>query len=103
MIIPKDRRPITPGQVLREDFIEPLGITQGRVADALDVDRSTVNEIINARRDITPEMAVRLGHVFGTSPEHWMRLQLAVNLFDATHSPAQAEVDRLPVLVASVA
>jgi addiction module HigA family antidote len=100
MNTPKGRRPITPGQVLREDFVEPLGLSQGKVADALDVDRSTVNEILNDKRAITPEMAVRIGHVFSTTPEYWMRLQLAVNLFDALHSPALAEVERLPVLVA---
>jgi addiction module HigA family antidote len=99
MNIPAARRPITPGQVLREDFIEPLGLSQGKVADALDVDRSTVNEILNDRRSMTPEMAVRIGHVFATSAEYWMRLQLAVDLFDAMHSPALAEVARLPVLV----
>ena len=103
MMIPKARRPITPGQVLREDFIEPLGLTQGKLADALDVDRSTINEILNERRSITPEMALRLGHAFRTSPGYWMNLQLAVSLYDAEHSPAKAEVERLPILVSLVA
>jgi addiction module HigA family antidote len=102
MMIPKARRPITPGQVLREDFIEPLELTQGKLADALDVDRSTINEILNERRSITPEMALRLGHALGTSPGYWMNLQLAVSLYDAEHSPAKAEVERLPILVSLV-
>jgi addiction module HigA family antidote len=98
MIIPKGRRPITPGQVLREDFIEPLELTQGTVANALDVDRTTINELLNDKRTVTPEMALRLGHWTRTSPEYWMRLQLAVNLYDAINSPALAEIERLPVL-----
>jgi plasmid maintenance system antidote protein VapI len=60
---------------------------------------STINEILNERRSITPEMALRLGHALGTSPGYWMNLQLAVSLYDAEHSPAKAEVERLPILV----
>ena len=100
MMIPKARRPITPGQVLREDFIDRLEITQGKFADALDVDRSTINEILNDNRAITPEMSLRLGHALRTSPGYWINLQLAVALYDAEHSPAKTEVERLPILVA---
>jgi addiction module HigA family antidote len=100
MMIPKARRPITPGQVLREDFIDQLEITQGAFAAALDVDRSTISEILNEKRSITPEMALRLGHALGTSAGYWMNLQLAVALYDAEHSPAKAEIQRLPILVA---
>jgi addiction module HigA family antidote len=92
MHIPKSRRPITPGDVLREDFVEPLGLTQGRVAKALGVDRTTINEIINGKRSITPDMALRLGHATRTTPEYWLRLQLAVDLFDALNSPARAAI-----------
>ncbi len=92
MPIPKSRRPITPGEVLREDFVEPLGLTQGRVAKALGVDRTTVNEIINGKRSITPEMALRLSHATRTTAEYWLRLQLAVDLFDALNSPARAVI-----------
>jgi len=101
MMVPKNRRPITPGKVLRDDFVEPLKLTQGKVAEALDVDRTTINEIMNDRRSITPEMALRLGHSTETSPEYWMRLQLAVDLYDAIHSPVKDEIERLPLLVAS--
>jgi antitoxin HigA-1 len=97
MTIPRNRRPITPGEVLREDFIEPLKLTQGELAEALDVDRTTINEIVNNRRSITPEMALRLGHAFNTSPEYWLNLQLAVDLYEAQHSKLVAEVERLRV------
>jgi addiction module HigA family antidote len=100
MLIPKSRRPITPGAVLREDFVEPLGLTQGAFAEALQVDRTSINELLNGKRAITPDMALRIGHATRTSPEYWMRLQLSVDLFDAEHSASRTEIDRLPVLVA---
>jgi addiction module HigA family antidote len=84
--------------VLREDFVDPLELAQGQVAELLDVDRKTINELMNDKRTVTPEMAIRLGHWTRTSPEYWMRLQLAVNLCDAMHSPILAEVERLPVI-----
>ena len=99
MTTPNNRRPITPGEVLREDFIEPLNLTQGQLADALDVDRTSINELINGRRCLTPEMAVRLGHALSTTPEYWLKLQTAVDLYDAVHSPIASEVQRLQVLV----
>jgi antitoxin HigA-1 len=99
MTTPRNRRPITPGEVLKEDFLETLGLTQGALAAALDVDRSTINEILNGRRAITPAMAVRLGHAFSTSPEYWLNLQSSVDLFDALHSPIAAKVEQLRVLV----
>lgn len=97
--IPKNRRPIAPGEVLREDFVEPLNLTQDALAKALGVHRTTVNELLNSRRAVTPDMALRLGHAFRTSPAYWLGLQAAVDLFDAEHSEAKAEVERLPVLV----
>jgi addiction module HigA family antidote len=94
LLIPEKRRPITPGEVLREDFIEPLGLTQGAVASALDVDRTTVNELLNNKRNVTPEMAFRLAYVFGTTPIYWMHLQLAVDLFDTLHSKVAEEAGK---------
>ncbi len=98
-MIPTKRRPITPGEVLREDYIEPLGLTQGRLAEALDVDRTTVNEIVNGKRSITPDMAVRLSHAFRTTPTYWLNLQMGVDLYDALRSSANKKVSRLPILV----
>jgi addiction module HigA family antidote len=86
--------------VLRDDFIDELDMTQGDFAKALGVDRSTISEIINGKRAVTPEMAVRLGHALGTSAAYWMNLQLAVWLYDAEHSPIKAELERFPVLIA---
>jgi addiction module HigA family antidote len=97
--VPRNRRPISPGEVLREDFLETLGLTQGALAKALGVDRTSINELVNGRRAVTPEMALRLAHAFSTTPEYWLNLQSAVDLFDALHSPVVDEVKRLEVLV----
>ena len=99
MTTPTKRRPITPGDVLREDFIEPLNLTQGELADALGVNRTSINELINGRRSVTPEMALRLGHAFSTTAEYWLNLQTAVDLYDAVHSPIARAIQRLEVLV----
>lgn len=93
------RRPITPGAVLREDFLEPLKLTQGKAAEALGVDRTGLNELLNGRRNVTTEMALRLSHAFGTSPQYWINLQVAVDLFDAQQSEVAEEINLQPVLV----
>jgi addiction module HigA family antidote len=98
MSIPKNRRPVTPGQALREDYVEPLGLKQDDLASALGVHRTTVNEVLNDKRAVTPEMALRLAHAFNTSPEYWLNLQKAVDLYDALNSPACREIEKLPVL-----
>ena len=99
MLVPKNRRPITPGAVLREDFLEPLGLTQGGAAAALGIDRTSLNELLNGRRNVTTEMALRLGHAFGTSPQYWINLQIALDLYDAQQSEVATEIKRQPILV----
>jgi addiction module HigA family antidote len=99
VLIPTNRRPITPGAVLREDFLEPLQLTQGKAAEALGIDRTSLNELLNGRRNVTTEMALRLAHAFGTSPQYWLNLQLAVDIFDVQQSELADEIDRQPILV----
>lgn len=99
MLVPTNRRPITPGAVLREDFLEPLNLTQGKAAEALGIDRTSLNELLNGRRNITTEMALRLSHAFRTSPQYWINLQVAVDLFDAQQSEVAKEINLQPVLV----
>jgi antitoxin HigA-1 len=99
ILVPTNRRPITPGAVVREDFLEPLNLTQGKAADALGIDRTSLNELINGRRNVTTEMALRLGHAFGTSAQYWLNLQTAVDLFDAQQSEVAAQIERQPILV----
>jgi addiction module HigA family antidote len=97
--IPANRRPITPGEVLREDFLQELNITQGELASALGVDRTSVNELLNGRRRVTSDMALRLGHAFSNSPQYWLNLQLALDLYHAARSPVREEIEHLRVLV----
>jgi addiction module HigA family antidote len=81
--IPSDRPPTHPGIMLREEFLDPLGITQRELADAICIPYQRVNEIVNEKRGITPSTALRLAKFFGNSPGFWMNLQLHYDLFEA--------------------
>jgi len=81
--IPSDRSPTHPGVMLREEFLHPLGITQRELADAILVPYQRVNEIINEKRGITPNTALRLAKYFGNTPGFWMNLQLRFDLYQA--------------------
>lgn len=74
---------IHPGEVLKQEFLRPMGVTGYRLAKALDVNPQAVNDILLKKRGISAEMALRLGKVFSTSPEFWMNLQAAYELADA--------------------
>ncbi len=81
--IPSDRSPTHPGVMLREEFLDPLNITQRELADAILVPYQRVNEIINKKRGITPNTALRLAKYFGNTPGFWMNLQLRFDLYQA--------------------
>jgi addiction module HigA family antidote len=73
-------KPIHPGEILREEFLRPLGISGNRLAIALRVPAPTVYDIINEERSISSEMAIRLSRAFGTTPNFWMNLQSGYDL-----------------------
>lgn len=79
----REVRPTHPGEMLREDFLPDYGLTVAGLAAALEVSRQTVNELLRERRALSPEMALRLGRLFGDSPEFWLNAQRAVDLWDA--------------------
>ena len=81
--IPTHRSPTHPGEMLLEEFLTPLNITQRQLAEAIHVPYQRVNEIVNQRRGITPGTALRLGKFFGMSAEFWMNLQLRWDLYQA--------------------
>lgn len=87
MSIPNDkplqRRPVHPGEMLREDFMPDYGLSVSALASALGVSRQSVNELVRERRAVSPEMALRLARLFGNSAEFWLNLQRAVDLYDA--------------------
>ena len=80
---PLERRPIHPGEVLREDFLPEYGLSVSALAEAAGVSRQSMNELLRERRALTPEMALRLSKLFGNSPEFWLNLQRNVDLWDA--------------------
>jgi antitoxin HigA-1 len=75
------RNPTHPGEILKEDFLLPLGLTQTELAKALKTSFRTINEILNERRSISPDMALRLSRYFGTSPDVWIGLQTDYDLY----------------------
>ena len=77
---PKHRIPTHPGEVLLEEFLEPLGVTQVQLAAHLGVPLQRINEIVRGRRGVSPETAWLLGQALGTSPEFWINLQSAHDL-----------------------
>ena len=91
--IPTHRAPTHPGEILREEFLEPLGITQTQLADAIRVSFVRVNQIIQGRRGITPDTALRLERLFGADAQFWLNLQMAVDVYEALHAPAAAELE----------
>ena len=80
--IPSDREPTHPGDVLLNDFLIPLGMTQHDLARAIHVPYQRVNEIVRGRRGVTPSTALRLARFFGTSPNFWMNLKLRWDLYN---------------------
>ena len=77
----KQRKPTHPGAILREDVLPSLGISQTELADRLGVSRRTVSQILHEHRPITPDMAIRLAHLLGTTPESWLNLQQALDVW----------------------
>jgi antitoxin HigA-1 len=88
--IPTHRAPTHPGEMLLEEFLKPMGISQRDLATAIKVPYQRINEIINGRRGITPSTALRLGKVFGVSADFWMNVQLRWDLYFAKKSEFDA-------------
>lgn len=89
-------KPVSPGEVLLKDYLEPLGISQNKLGRDLNVPITRINEIVNAKRAVTVDTAVRLGHYFGTSAEVWLNLQQQYDL-ELARRNLVAEVQRTVV------
>ena len=87
--IPTHREPTHPGEMLLEEFLKPMGLTQRDLADGIRVPYQRINEIVNGRRGITPSTALRLAKYFGNSEGFWMNLQLRWDLYQARRSEEQ--------------
>lgn len=77
------REPIHPGEFLREDYMPELGLSVAGLAEKLGVTRQTVNDIVREKRNLSPDMCLRLGRLFGTTPQFWMNMQAKVDLWNA--------------------
>ena len=84
-MIPKNRKPTHPGEILVEEFLKPMGLSQVDLARKMGVPIQRVNTLINGKRDMSAETAVLLSRVLKTSSEFWMNLQVACDLYEATH------------------
>jgi addiction module HigA family antidote len=84
-MIPKHRRPTHPGEILLEEFLNPLGMTQVEAAVKMGIPTNRLNEIVRGKRGVTADTALRLAKLCKTSPEFWMNLQTSVDLYRASH------------------
>lgn len=91
-MIPENRIPTHPGEVLLEEFLEPMGITQVALAAHLQIPLQRVNEIVRGKRGVTPETAWLLAEAFGTTPQFWLNLQMN---YDLARSRPKRRVEQL--------
>ncbi len=89
-MIAKHRKPTHPGEILLQEFLEPMDLSQVELARRMGVPIQRVNTLINGKRDITAETAILLSRVLKTSPEFWMNLQDALDLYEAREHLAHA-------------
>ena len=84
--VPTNREPTHPGEMLREEFLLPMGLTQRELADGIRVPYQRVNELVNGKRGVTPSTALRLARFFGVTADFWMNLQLRWDLYHVRES-----------------
>ncbi len=87
--IPTHRAPTHPGEMLLEEFLKPMNLTQRDVANGIHVPYQRINELVNQRRGVTPSTALRLAKFFDMSPDFWMNLQLRWDIYHAQKSEQQ--------------
>lgn len=92
--IPTNRPPTHPGEMLVEEFLNPMQITQRELADAIHVPYQRVNELVNQKRGVTPSTALRLGKFFGMSADFWLNLQVRWDLYRAQQTE-KADLDSI--------
>jgi antitoxin HigA-1 len=96
--IPSQRRPTPPGEILLREFLEPLGVTQAAFAKHIGITTARLSEIIHGKRAVTIDTAIRFERALGFSAESWLRMQLAVDVYDAQHGPAAKVLARIKPL-----
>lgn len=99
--IPSNRPPTHPGEMLLEEFLKPLGLTQRELAEHLGVSYPRVNELVHGKRGVTPDTALRLEQLFGMEAQFWLNLQMGWDLYQASRSPEGRrirQIKRLPAM-----
>lgn len=98
--IPKNGPPTHPGEMLFEEFLKPLAITQSELAEKLGISYPRVNELIHGKRGMTLDTALRLEKLFGMNAQFWLNLQLAWDLYYVNHSSTASEIRKIKRLPA---
>lgn len=98
--IPTNRPPTTPGEMLKEEFLKPMGLTQQQLADGIGVSYQRVNELINDKRGITISTALRLAKYFNTSPDFWLNMQRANDLYRVLKKEGK-QIEKIQPIVTS--
>ena len=93
--IPTHGPPTHPGEMLLEEFLKPLHMTQTELAQKIGVSYPRINELIHGKRGVTTDTALRLERLFGMEAQFWLNLQLAWDLYHAIHSPAAEEIQKI--------
>jgi addiction module HigA family antidote len=91
------KNPAHPGQIVRHACLDPLGLSVTKGAKVLGVSRQTLTKVINGKSSISPQMAIRLTKAFGSTPETWLRMQLAYDLAAALKEESKIKVRRQPI------
>lgn len=89
------KTPPHPGRIVRQECIEPLGLTVKEAAERLGIKRQTLNSLVNGKAGISPEMSIRLSKAFGSSPEVWLGLQMEYDLAEAKKNADRIKVQRI--------
>ena|SRR5665213_795547 len=102
--VPTNGPPDTPGEILVDQYLKPLGITQSDFAKRIGVSFHRLNEIVNGKRGVSTDTALRLSKALGTTPDLWLNMQRVVDLYAVIHSPVADEIEKIkPVTYAEVA
>jgi addiction module HigA family antidote len=96
-----ENKPTHPGEFIREDILEEFGLTQTALAEKLGVSRRTINQLVNEKRGVTADMALRLGRLTNTTPQLWLNLQMAHDLWEASQTPRSRHISQIETLSAA--
>jgi len=97
--IPTNGPPTHPGEMLLEEFLKPMGLSQTELAEKMGVSYPRVNELVHGKRGVTPDTALRLEQLFGMEAQFWLNLQLAWDLYEVSHSPAAKSIRKIKRLI----